>query len=53
MEIKKIIVDNEEIEYALNIDKEYFEKNTDLQDTLDLSLNLKDLQQEETDEQNK
>ena len=39
MELKKIIIDGEEVEIALKLDDEYYEKNDsyDLEDTLEFS----------------
>ena len=51
MDIKKIIIDNEEIEVALKLDDSYYEKNDNnyLENTLNLD-ELKDLNGELNDE---
>lgn len=43
MKTETILVNNEKIEWALEIDPEYYEVNHDLEDTLDLSLELKNI----------
>jgi len=42
-EIKKIIIDGEEIEIAVKLDKEYYEVNYNLENTLNLTKELENI----------
>lgn len=47
MKVEKIIVNDEEIEFNLEVPEEYFEINPMLENTLDLSFELENIKDKE------